>query len=166
MPATQMFEIVDVSKLKLKVTVNESQVASLKIGNTVDVTSSVFPDKVAKGKIIFIAPKADESLNFPVEIEITNSANSDIKAGMYGTATFATSQKQDLKVVPRNAFVGSVSSNQIFVVENGVAKLKKVTAGRILGDQVEIINGLSDGETVIVTGQINLQDGNAVEIIK
>ena len=39
MPATQMFEIVDVSKLKLKVTVNESQVASLKIGNTVDVTS-------------------------------------------------------------------------------------------------------------------------------
>jgi len=166
MPATQMFEIVDVSKLKLKVTVNESQVASLKIGNTVDVTSSVFPDKVAKGKITFIAPKADESLNFPVEIEITNSANSDIKAGMYGTATFATSQKQDLKVVPRNAFVGSVSSNQIFVVENGVAKLKKVTAGRILGDQVEIINGLSDGETVIVTGQINLQDGNAVEIIK
>ncbi len=166
MPATQMFEIVDVSKLKLKVTVNESQVASLKIGNTVDVTSSVFPDKVAKGKIIFIAPKADESLNFPVEIEITNSANSDIKAGMYGTATFATSQKQDLKVVPRNAFVGSVSSNQIFVVENGVAKLKKVTAGRILGDLVEIVNGLSEGDTVIVTGQINLQDGNTVEIIK
>lgn len=166
MPATEMFEIVDVSKLKLKVTVNESQVAGLKVGNSVDVTSSVFPDKVAKGKIIFIAPKADESLNFPVEIEITNSANSDIKAGMYGTATFATSQKQDLKVVPRNAFVGSVSSNQIFVVENGVAKLKKVTAGRILGNQVEIINGLSDGETVIVTGQINLQDGNAVEIIK
>lgn len=166
MPATQMFEIVDVSKLKLKVTVNESQVASLKIGNTVDVTSSVFPDKVAKGKIIFIAPKADETLNFPVEIEITNNANSSIKAGMYGTATFVSSQKQDLKVVPRNAFVGSVSSNQIFVVENGIAKLKKVTAGRILGEQVEIINGLSDGETVIITGQINLQDGNTVEIIK
>lgn len=165
MPATQMFEIVDVSKLKLKVSVNESQVAGLKIGNTVPVTSSVFPDKVVTGKIIFIAPKADESLNFPIEIEITNNASA-IKAGMYGTANFGTKQKQELKVVPRNAFVGSVSSNQIFVVENGIAKLKKVTAGRILGDQVEIINGLSDGDTVIVTGQINLQDGNAVEIIK
>jgi membrane fusion protein (multidrug efflux system) len=166
MPATQMFDIVDVSKLKLKVTVNESQVAGLKIGNIIPVTSSVFPDKVASGKIIFIAPKADESLNFPIEIEITNSANSAIKAGMYGTATFGTKQKQELKVVPRNAFVGSVSSNEVFVVENGIAKLKKVTAGRILGDQVEIISGLSDGDTVIVTGQINLQDGNAVEIIK
>ncbi len=166
MPPTQMFEIVDVSKLKLKVTVNESQVAGLKIGNTVPVTSSVFPDKVATGKIIFIAPKADETLNFPVEIEITNNSSNAIKAGMYGTATFGTKQKQTLTVVPRNAFVGSVSSNEIFVVENGVAKLKKVTAGRILGDQVEIINGLSEGETVIITGQINLQDGNAVEVIK
>jgi membrane fusion protein (multidrug efflux system) len=166
MPATQMFDIVDVSKLKLKVSVNESQVAGLKVGNTVAVTSSVFPDKVVMGKIIFIAPKADESLNFPVEIEITNNANSNFKAGMYGTANFGTKQKQELKVIPRNAFVGSVSSNQIFVVENGIAKLKKITAGRILGDQVEIINGLSDGDTVIVTGQVNLQDGNAVEIIK
>ena len=71
-----------------------------------------------------------------------------------------------MKIVPRNAFVGSVSSNQVFVVENGVAKLKTVTAGRILGDKVEILNGLNEGETVIVTGQINLQEGSAVEIIK
>jgi hypothetical protein len=56
-------------------------------------------------------------------------------------------------------------SNQDFVAENGVAKLKTVTAGRIWG-QSRNLNGLSDGESVIVTGQINLQDGNKVEIIK
>lgn len=166
MPATAMFDIVNVSKLKLTVTVNESQVASLKLGNTINVTSSVFPDKTFAGKITFIAAKADESLNFPVEIEIENNADKSLKAGMYGTANFGSKQKQQLKVVPRNAFVGSVSSNEVFVVENGIAKLKKVTSGRILGEQVEIVDGLSDGETVIVTGQINLQDGNAVEIIK
>lgn len=167
MPATPLFDIVNVSKLKLVVTVNENQVASLKKGNTVNITASVYPDKTFSGKITFIASKADESLNFPVEIEIANNSNNDLKAGMYGTANFASKQqKQNLMVVPRNAFVGSVSSNEIFVAQNGVAKLRKVTAGRILGDQVEIINGLSDGETVITTGQINLQDGNTVEIIK
>ncbi|QSB27117.1 efflux RND transporter periplasmic adaptor subunit [Flavobacterium sp. CLA17] len=167
MPATALFDIVNVSKLKLKVTVNESQVASLKLGNTVNITASVYPDKAFSGKITFIAAKADESLNFPVEIEIANNSDNDLKAGMYGTANFGSKQqKQNLMVVPRNAFVGSVSSNEIFVVEKGIAKLRKVTAGRILGDQVEIINGLTDGETVIVTGQINLQDGNTVEIIK
>ncbi|MDR6845327.1 efflux RND transporter periplasmic adaptor subunit [Flavobacterium granuli] len=166
MPATAMFEIVNVSKLKLTVSVNESQVASLKLGNTINVTSSVFPDKTFAGKITFIAAKADESLNFPIEIEISNNADKSLKAGMYGTANFGSKQKQHLKVVPRNAFVGSVSSNEVFVVENGIAKLKKVTSGRIIGEQVEIVDGLSDGETVIITGQINLQDGNAVEVIK
>lgn len=167
MPATALFDIVNVSKLKLKVTVNESQVASLKVGNTVNITASVYPDKAFSGKITFIAAKADESLNFPVEIEITNNSDNDLKAGMYGTANFGSKQqKQNLMVVPRNAFVGSVSSNEIFVVEKGIAKLRKVTAGRILGDQVEIINGLTEGENVIVTGQINLQDGNTIEIIK
>ncbi|MEO7978311.1 efflux RND transporter periplasmic adaptor subunit [Flavobacterium sp.] len=166
MPATALFDIVNVSSLKLKVNVNETQVASLKKGNAVIVTSSVFPDKIFSGKITFIASKADESLNFPVEIEIANNADNSLKAGMYGTASFGSKQKQTLKVVPRNAFVGSVSSNQIFVVENNIAKLKKVTAGRILGDLVEIVDGLSDGDTVIITGQINLQDGNAVEVIK
>ena len=167
MPATALFDIVNVSKLKLKVTVNESQVTNLKLGNNVIITASVFPDKSLTGKITFIASKADSSLNFPVEIEITNNASKDLKAGMYGTAEFSANQgKQSLMVVPRNAFVGSVSSNEIFVIENGTAKLKTVTAGRILGDKVEVLNGLSEGETVIVTGQINLQDGSKVDIIK
>ncbi|WP_338359877.1 efflux RND transporter periplasmic adaptor subunit [Yeosuana marina] len=167
MPATELFDIVNVSKLKLKVTVSESQVVRLKVGNTINVSASIYPDKKFSGKITFIAYKADESLNFPVEIEITNNTSKDLKAGMYGTAEFASNQQnQSMMVVPRNAFIGSVSSNQIFVVDNGIAKLKKVTAGRILGEKVEILNGLSNGEQVIVTGQINLQDGNKVEIIK
>jgi RND family efflux transporter MFP subunit len=167
MPPTQMFEIVNVSKLKLKVTVNENQVTGLKVGNVIKVTTSVYPDKIFSGKISFIAPKADGSLNFPVEIEIENSTTNNLKAGMYGTANFASNQqKQNMMIVPRNAFVGSVSSNQIFVAENGTAKLKTVTAGRILGDKVEIIKGLTNNEQVIVTGQINLQDGSKVEIIK
>lgn len=167
MPATQLFEIVNVNTLKLTVNVNESQVATLKTGTAVTVTSSVYPNQEFKGKISFIAAKSDTSLNFPVEIEISNNVNNDLKAGMYGTAVFKSAQqKQSMTVIPRNAFVGSVSSNQVFVVQNGKAVLKTVTAGRILGDKVEILSGLSDGEQVITTGQINLQNGNPVEIIK
>lgn len=167
MPPTQMFEIVNVSKLKLKVTANESQIAGIKVGNVINVTSNVYPGKTFSGKITFVAPKADSSLNFPVEIEITNNASNDLKAGMYGTAQFASNQqKQNLMIVPRNAFVGSVSSNQIFVNENGVAVLKNVVAGRILGDKVEIVKGLNNGDQVVVTGQLNLVDGTKLEIIK
>ena len=87
-PGTQLFELVDVSKLKLNIAVNETQVANLKIGDKVDVKASVFPDKNFAGTVTFIAPKADNSLNFPVEIEIAGNPGNQLKAGMYGTAIF------------------------------------------------------------------------------
>src|SRR5581483_9060508 len=66
-PGTALFDIVNVSTLKLNVTVNEAQIPYLQVGKTVKVKASVFPDKTFTGKIAFIAPKADEALNFPVE---------------------------------------------------------------------------------------------------
>lgn len=165
---TVLFELVDVSTLKLRATVTEQQVATLKVGTEVPVKASVFPDKEFKGKITFIAPKADGSLNFPVEIEIANNPNNQIKAGMYGTAMFGkgTKSSQSVLTAPRNAFVGGVGNNQIFVVNDGTAKLIKVTSGRIFGDEVEILGGLKEGDVVVTSGQINLQDGTKVTVIK
>lgn len=168
MPPTQMFEIVNLSSLKLKVAVSESQIAQLKVGSTVKVKASVYPDKEFTGKVTFIAPKADASLNFPIEVAMTNNPNNDIKAGMYGSVLFgANNEKQaELMTIPRNAFVGSVSSNQVFVVENEIAILKKVTAGRVFGDKVEILGGLKNNDVVVTSGQINLSDNTKVSIVK
>lgn len=164
---TQLFELVDVSRLKLKVNVNESQVARLKLGDEVQIKSNVFPTEDFKGKVTFIAPKADNSLNFPIEIQVENNKPNTIKAGMYGTAIFKFPAQVPAITVPRGAFVGSVSSNEIFVLENGkTARTRKVVAGRILGDKVEILEGLKEGETVITSGQINLIDGSLVEPLK
>jgi len=164
---TQLFELVDVSKLKLKVNVNEGQVANLKVGDRVQIKSNVFPADNFSGKITFIAAKADATLNFPIDIEVENNHKNTIKAGMYGTAIFKFPAQAPTITIPRGSFVGSVSSNQIFVLENGnKAKIRKVIAGRIINDQVEIIEGLKEGETVIISGQINLVDGSDVAPIK
>ncbi|RZK77904.1 MAG: efflux RND transporter periplasmic adaptor subunit, partial [Pedobacter sp.] len=165
---TQLFEIVDVSKLKLKVNVNESQVANLKIGDQIDIRSSVFPNDKFSGKVTFIAAKADATLNFPVEIEVENSNKNTLKAGMYGTAIFRAPKQDPSILIPRTSFVGSVSSNQVFVLDksNNTSKLRKVVAGRILGENVEILDGLKEGESVITSGQINLAEGTAVSVVK
>jgi RND family efflux transporter MFP subunit len=164
---TQLFELVDVSRLKLKVNVNESQVANLKIGDPVQIKTTVFPNLDFSGKVSFIAAKADNSLNFPIEIQVVNNKPNTIKAGMYGTAIFKFPTQAPTITIPRGAFVGSVSSNEIFVLEDGnKAKLRKVVAGRILGEKVEILDGLKEGETAITSGQINLTDGAVVAPIK
>lgn len=166
-PGNQLFQLVDVSRLKLAVTVNESQVANLKVGDAVRIKSNVFPDKNFTGKITFIAPLADNSLNFPVEIQLANNTGGQLKAGMYGSAIFEFPSTAPALTVPRTAFVGSVSSNRIYVLESGnIAKERKVVAGRVIADQVEILEGLKEGETVVTSGQINLTDGTKVIAIK
>lgn len=165
-PGTRLFEIVDVSKLTLDIAISESQVAMIQPGNKVSISVGVLPGKQFEGKVNFIAAKADESLNFPVKIEVENNTENAIKAGMFGTATFEFPQQNSAILISRSAFIGSVNSNEIFVVNNGKAELRKVVAGRTLGDKVEILQGLNSGEMVITTGQINLVNGTAVSIIQ
>lgn len=164
--ATKLFELVDVSKLKLKATVTEEQVANLKVGDKIKVTASVFPDKKFEGKITFIAPKADNTLNFPIEVEVANNPNNELRAGMYGTANFSFPQQAPGILISRTAFVGSVSSNQVFVLTDTTSQLRNVTAGRIFGDRVEVLNGLKEGEIVITSGQVNLTNGSKVSPVK
>lgn len=109
-------------------------------------------------------------MNFPVEIQVTNSAGNELKAGMYGTAIFSSSQdetqSEPVLVVPREAFVGGLNSNEVFVVNDSIARLVKITSGRNFGNKVEVLNGLQDGQTVVTSGHINLTDGSKVTIIK
>ncbi|RZK82069.1 MAG: efflux RND transporter periplasmic adaptor subunit [Pedobacter sp.] len=167
-PGTKLFEIVDVSKLKLNVNVNESQVANLKVGDKIEIKSTVFPTDKFNGKVTFIAAKADVTLNFPIEIEVDNNTKNSLKAGMYGTAVFGFPKQAPSILIPRTSFVGSVSSNQVFILDkaNNTSKIRKVVSGRIIGDSVEILEGLNEGETVITSGQINLTNGTAVSIVK
>lgn len=163
-PGNKMFDIVDVSRLKLAVTVPENQIVALKEGQKVEVTSNVYPEARYEGTITFIAAKGDNTLNYPVEMEVGNVSGKPLKAGMYGTAHFSSPDAGKLILVARTAFVGGVNSNEVYVMEGNTAKKRKVVAGRIFGEQVEIREGLNAGETVITSGQINLTDGAKVTV--
>ncbi len=166
-PGTALFDIVDVSSLKLLVTVDEKRVVLLQTGNKVDITVPVFPDKSFTGTISFIAAKADNSLNFPVEIKVNNVKGDIVKAGMYANAVFRFKEEAPILSVPRNAFVGSVNTQQVYVLkDNNTVSLRKVTPGAVFGDTVEILDGLEEGEKVVISGQINLSDGSEVEVVQ
>ncbi|MVX35591.1 efflux RND transporter periplasmic adaptor subunit [Myroides sp. LoEW2-1] len=166
-PGAPLFELVNVNKLKLRVNVDESHVANLTEGDNIKVKASVLPNDTFYGKISFIAPKADAALNFPVDLIIENNKNAKLRAGMYGSAYFQADQDTNTPIllVPRNAFVGSVSSNLIYVVQDEKAVGKKVVSGRNFGDFVEVLEGIQEGDLVITSGQINLVDNSPVSII-
>jgi RND family efflux transporter MFP subunit len=77
-------------------------------------------------------------------------------------STEMTLRNEDAVVVPMAAIQNSQTGNFVFVVENGVAKVRKVTVERQFGDEAVITDGLNGSETVVTDGQLSLVDGSRV----
>jgi len=162
--ATQIANVVDITRLKVKVNVAEKDVIRLKAGEKVDVTTDVFPGAVFTGSIFSISSKGDEGHTYPVEVVLNNSKQ-QIKAGMFGRVIFMPKTAGESIVIPRESIVGSVKDAALYVVNNNVAKLRSVVTGKEAGTNIEILSGLQEGELVVVNGQNNLSD-NAPVIIR
>lgn len=160
---TPIVEVVDISSLDLRLEVDEALVNRLKLGHTVQVVPGVTRDTL-QGEITFIAPASNGALKFPVEVTVDNSER-NLRAGMYATAIFPQ-KNQDVLVISREAFVGSVSDSQVFTIKDGTAYLTKIRTGENYGRKVQVTGGLSEGDVVVTSGQINLTDATAVEVIR
>lgn len=158
--------ITDLSQLKLEVSVPEKEVGMFKEGQTINITTDVYPGKVCKGQIEYVADRADNAHNYLVKVLVKNTAAVSLKAGMYGTAFLDTDLNKSSIVIPRSALLGSAKNPQVFVVEGNIARLKSIETGASNGDSVEVKQGIASGEVVVIGGQINLTDGSKVEIAK
>jgi len=158
--------VVDISKLKVKVNVAEKDVFSMKTGDSVSVTSDVYPEMIFYGIVKTISSKGDELHTYPVEISLPNNPKHPLKAGMFAQVTFTAKTAHEGLVIPRNALIGSMKNPQVFVVENNIAKLRTLTIGAQSESFLEVLSGLTGNEQVVTEGRNNLKDGYTVTIDK
>ena len=161
---TVIANVVDISKLKVKINVAENDAFKLKVGNAVAVTTDIYPGTVFTGRVASISAKGDEAHTYPVEVTLANSSEHPLKSGMFARAAFGHTGSAKGIVIPRDAIVGSVKNAQVYVVENSIAKLRSIIVNDQIGTGVEVGSGLRAGETVVVNGQNNLKDNTLVKI--
>jgi len=163
---TLIANIVDISRLKVKLNVAENYAFQLKAGDQVKVSADVFPGVIFNGRIESISSKSDEAHTFPVEIVVENKAGAkQLRAGVFARVEFSSLKDRESLLIPREALTGSVKDPKVFVVENGIAKERKLVIGNESNTFVEVISGLNDGETIVVNGQNILVDNTKVEIL-
>jgi multidrug efflux pump subunit AcrA (membrane-fusion protein) len=86
---------------------------------------------------------------------------------MHAKAFFEFSNNRRGLVLPRKAITGSLQDAKVYVVENdSIAIERPVKLGVSAGEKVEVTAGLSEGERVVVSGQMNLHQGARVQIVK
>ncbi len=155
--------IVRTNPLRVRIDVPEQAVPSLRVGLTVSVTTSAFPDRIFNGHIARLSPNVTAtSRTLTIEAEVDNSTN-ELKPGQFATIRILQSQTQPGILVPQKAVRTEGNVSKVFVVKDGHAEQRLVQLGQSEGDLVEVKSGVAAGEPVITSNVDQLQDGSAVK---
>jgi len=164
---TTIATIINTKSLKAEVNIPENQLSYIKKGQKATITSDAYPEKTFAGIVEFISPKGDENHNYIVRINIANNSSVQLKSGIYINVEFSgPSTHQKLLMIQKNALAEGVKNPLVYVFKNGAVEERKLTVGLESGDYIEIKSGLSPGELIVTSGQINLSNGSKAEIIK
>ncbi|MBO4943030.1 MAG: efflux RND transporter periplasmic adaptor subunit [Muribaculaceae bacterium] len=153
--------------VKVMINVSENDMSKLKVGQPVDVTFDAFPGETFSGKVQRIYPTVDTATRtFQVEVRIAN-AKETIKPGMFARVSIDLGSKENV-VVPDRALVKQTGSGNkyVYVLNGNTVSYERVEVGQRLDDAYELLSGIEDGDTVVITGQTRLADGIEVEVQK
>lgn len=162
---SRIVSIVDISKLKVRLNVSEGNIYLLNTGDKAEITTSVYPGVKFNGTISFISPKGDESHNYQVEIVIPNSDVHPLKAGTFVKAEIRLPSKGNSIYIPREALQGSMSDASVYVVKGDKAVSLPITTGNSNNDFLEVTSGINEGDEVITSGFVNLEDGKTIRVV-
>jgi membrane fusion protein (multidrug efflux system) len=154
--------------------VPQQRLNQIKLGQELVAKVDTYPDRTFAGTISAINPKVDTSTrNVQVRATLKN-AERVLLPGMYATVDIAAGQSQHYVTLPQTAVTYNPYGETVFIVEEDgkdpkgqshlVARQSFVTAGPTRGDQVAILTGVNDGQTVVTAGQIKLRNGSTVLI--
>lgn len=164
-PGSVVCNIIDTKDLKLELNISEQNYATIKTGQLIEITSSTFPDKTFEGIVTYIGKKAGYGNSFSVEIKLVNNKDNLLKAGMFVSATISSEQNTSGIFVPRKAITGSLKNASIYIIQNNKAILKNVITGGVFNNNVRIIKGIEQGDSVIIEGNYNIYDQASIKVI-
>ena len=156
-----IFTVEQIVPVKLLVGISETDYSKVKKGDSVVVTADAIPGKTFYGKVNRIYPTVDPATRtFTVEVKIDNNYKT-LRPGMFVRATVNFGTNNNV-VIPDVAVVKQQGSGERFVYvlnADNTVTYKKVVLGRRMGAEYEVLEGLEDGDRIVIGGQIRLKDG-------
>ncbi|HEX4043980.1 MAG TPA: efflux RND transporter periplasmic adaptor subunit [Xanthobacteraceae bacterium] len=153
--------------------VPQQAVAQVKLGQKVAVKVDAYKDQTFPGEISAVNPKVDpSSRNVQIRATLKNPDHK-LLPGMYATVDIATGAPQSYITLPETAITYNPYGDTVYIVHDSgsgdgkaplIARQTFVTTGLTRGDQVAVLKGVRDGDSVVTAGQIKLHNGSTVLI--
>jgi membrane fusion protein (multidrug efflux system) len=162
---SSLFVVEDLDSLILRVNVPERELAKLSVGQLAELSFDAVPGRSFAGQIALISPYVDSATaTFGVRIRVTETGGL-LRPGMFARVAIVYERKPDALQIPRTALLDGDGPPKVFVVQDGKAAERAVSLGLSNGAMIEVVEGLKDGEQVVVVGQGAVKPGAAVRIV-
>jgi RND family efflux transporter MFP subunit len=162
-----IISIVQINQLKALVGISSNYFPLVSVGMKANIKSELYPDMQFEGQIIKIYPTIDNTTKtFIIEVVIQNT-NLKLRPGMFAKIQLNLGKGNAL-LVPNIALIKQTGTNDmyLFVNKNNVAIKTRVKTGRMFDDKIEILEGVKQGDEIIIVGQNKLENQTPITIVK
>lgn len=163
-----LFVIQKINPVKMLINISESKYSQIQKGMEVDITTEAYGDQVFKGVVDLIHPTINAMTHtFAVEVKFENN-DLTLRPGMFARVTVNWGDNFHV-VIPDRAVMKQVGSSDQYVYvlnDDGTVTYTVVELGRRMGNRYEVVSGLDDNSTIVLTGQTKLKNGIAVDVVK
>jgi cobalt-zinc-cadmium efflux system membrane fusion protein len=157
-PESTLFTIANLDILWIILAIYEKDLAKIDLGQETELYVSAYPDDEFKGRITYISSVVEEATRtVKVRVEIDNSKRM-LKPGMFATAKIITGEPEEIFTVPLSAIQRLQDKEVVFVDKgDGLFECCTVKTGREFETDIEILEGVKEGEQVVIEGAFYLK---------
>jgi len=162
--ASPLFVIADTSTARIFVYVPEEDIAVIRTGANVGVTTDAYPGRIFRGTVTRIAQGLDPATRtMQTEIDIANPEG-ELKPGMFARVDLQLYSHPNTLTLPAGAVLRGEDGSYVYTVSGGRTHRSKVRTGLQEGDTVEVTGGLKDDAQVVSSGWELLDDNLPVRV--
>ncbi|MCM8766243.1 MAG: efflux RND transporter periplasmic adaptor subunit [Candidatus Omnitrophica bacterium] len=161
---TPIAKVMDISKVKIRLEIPEKYLARISLGQKAKIYVDAYPEKEFVGEITKVSPVVDlDTRTFPIEISVDNPEHL-LKSGLFAKVSLIISEHKNVPVILKEAVLGKEPNLYVFLIENNKAFLREVKLGLRQGQYYEVLEGVKEGDLVVIMGQQKLFEGAEVTI--
>jgi RND family efflux transporter MFP subunit len=160
---TVLGQLINNTSLKINVYLSEQEAVKINTGLPVTIHSAVLPEP-KPGLVTMVSDKADASGKFLAEVSFSNKDKDKLKAGILADVHFRLQETETGLSIPVAALLTGTKDAKLFVVNGNKAELRRIRTGIVTSSKVQVLEGLQAGEQVVISGQLNLENGTVISI--
>lgn len=162
----QMYRVTDFNPLQAILHIPEHEMTKISKDQRVELQVDAIPGEVFVGRVERTSPVVDpETGTFKTTIYVSETRDR-LRPGMFARVKIVYDTRENTRMIPKSAVISEDLAQSVYVVRDSLAFKKNIRTGYTNGSNVEVIDGLEDGEIVVTIGQASLQDSSKVSVIE